>query len=407
MKGQYIRSTNGAKGSENPICILSSSQPIYQKLSWINRVFTSENVLSYAPNINEYLTSLEKRFGPLKDWWDKWPRNEVSFIEHLKFHKRAKAKVGSFLEKPIEGLLAVQFNLLGLGLKLGWYDSSEKKVIQRRLLGDLFSTNLTLEEKDFVCSLENIQMDLELEDLPQDKWNRYTIAALGCFQPSSEEVHMALVQALTDPSRAVRGRATWALGKIKPQSLKVLLFITELLKHEDRDVRAIATMTLGEIKHIIKEEIHMALAQALTDPSRAVRESAAWALGKIKHIIKEEIHMALAQALTDPSRLVRESAARALGKIKHIINEEVHMALAQALTDPDWLVRESAAWALGEIKPQSLKVLLFITELLKHEERYVRANAAWALGKIEPQSLEVLEVIKLYNLELYQKIIDN
>ena len=127
MKGQYIRSTNGAKGSENPICILSSSQPIYQKLSWINSVFASENVLSYAPNINEYLASLEKRFGPLKDWWDKWPRNEVSFIEHLKFHKRAKAKVGSFLEKPIEGLLAVQFNLLGLGLKLGWYDSSEKK----------------------------------------------------------------------------------------------------------------------------------------------------------------------------------------------------------------------------------------------------------------------------------------
>ena len=204
MKGQYIRSTNGAKGSENPICILSSSQPIYQKLSWINSVFASENVLSYAPNINEYLASLEKRFGPLKDWWDKWPRNEVSFIEHLKFHKRAKAKVGSFLEKPIEGILAVQFNLLGLGLKLGWYDSSEKKVIQRRLLGYLFSTNLTLEEKDLVCSLGNIQMDLKLEDLPQDKWNSYTIRALGCFQPSSEEVHMALVQASTDPAWVVR-----------------------------------------------------------------------------------------------------------------------------------------------------------------------------------------------------------
>ena len=74
------------------------------------------------------------------------------------------------------------------------------------------------------------------------------------------------------------------------------------------------------------------------------------------------------------------------------------MALAQALTDPDWI---------GEIKPQSLKVLLFITELLKHEERGVRESAARALGEIKPQSLEVLKVIKLYNLELYQKIIDN
>ena len=440
MKGQYIRSTNGAKGSENPICILSSSQPIYQKLSWINSVFTSENVLSYAPNINEYLTSLEKRFGPLKDWWDKWPRNEVSFIEHLKFHKRAKAKVGRFLEKPIEGLLAVQFNLLGLGLKLGWYDSSEKKAIQRRLLGDLFSTNLTLEEKDFVCSLENIQMDLELEDLPQDKWNSYTIGALGCVQPLSkeiymalaqaltdsdknvrgaaawalgkikhiinEEIHMALAQALTDPEWSVRNSVAWALGKIKPQSLKVLLFITELLKHEER----------------------------------YVRRSAAWALGKIKHIINEEIHMALAQALTDPEWSVREYAAGALGNIK-LVNEEIQMALVQALTDPDGFVRRSAVWALGNIKPQSSKVLLFITELLKHEERYVRRSAAWALGKIKhiineeihmalaqaltdpdwnvrehaagalgnikPQSLEVLEVIKLHNLELYQRILAN
>ena len=100
--------------------------------------------MAYVPNINEYLGSLEKRFGP---HWDKWPQEEVSYMERLQFHKRAKAKVGTFLEKPIAGLLNVQFNLLGLGLKLGWHDSSERKVIQKRLLGDLFSTNLTLEAK--------------------------------------------------------------------------------------------------------------------------------------------------------------------------------------------------------------------------------------------------------------------
>ena len=472
MKGQYIRSTNGAKNSENPICILSSSQPIYQKLSWINSVFTSENVLSYAPNINEYLTSLEKRFGPLKDWWDKWPRNEVSFIEHLKFHKRAKAKVGSFLEKPIEGLLAVQFNLLGLGLKLGWYDSSEKKVIQRRLLGDLFSTNLTLGEKDFVCSLGNVQIDLELEDLPQDKWNRYTIGALGCVRPSSEEVHMALAQALTDPDYSVRRSAVralgnikpvneeihmalaqaltdpekyvredaaWVLGLIKPQSSKVLLFITELLKHDENYVRRSAARALGNIKPV-NEEIHMALAQALTDPDYYVRRSAVRALENIKPQ-SSKVLLFITELLKHDERYVRRSAAWALGNIKpQTSSEEVHMALAQALTDPEKSVREDAAWALRNIKPQSSKVLLFITELLKHDERYVRrsaawvlgvikpvheeihmalaqaltdpdwgvrANAKWALGEIKPQSLEVREVIKLHNLELYQRILTN
>ena len=222
MVGQYIRSANGAKNSENPICTLFGSQPIYKKLSWIDSVFTSQNVLAYAPNINEYLSSLEKRFGP---HWDKWPQEEVSYMERLQFHKRAKSKVGTFLEKPIKGLLAVQFNLLGLGLKLGWYDPSERKMIQKRLLGNLFSTNLTLEQKDLVCSIENIQMDLELEDLPQEKWNSYTIEALGCVRPSKKEIHMALAQALTDTNSFVRGNAAGALGQIKPKSLKVLSFI--------------------------------------------------------------------------------------------------------------------------------------------------------------------------------------
>ena len=279
MAGQYIRSANGAKNSENPICTLFSSQPIYKKLSWIDSVFTSQNVLAYVPNINEYLGSLEKRFGP---HWDKWPQEEVSYMERLQFHKRAKAKVGTFLEKPIKGLLNVQFNLLGLGLKLGWHDSSEKKMIQKRLLGDLFSTNLTLEEKDLVCSIENIQMDLELENLTQEKWNSYTITALGCVRPSNEEIHMALAQALTDTEWSVVGAAAWALGEIKPKSLKVLSFITELLKnHEKSFVRSDAAWVLGEIKPL-NEEIHMALAQALTDIKWYVRSNAALALGKIK-----------------------------------------------------------------------------------------------------------------------------
>ena len=354
MNGQYIRSANGAKNSENPICILFGSQPIYKKLSWIDSVFTSKNVLAYAPNINEYLFSLEKRFGP---HWDKWPKEEVSYMEHLQFHKRAKAKVGTFLEKPIEGLLNVQFNLLGLGLKLGWHDSSERKMIQRRLLGDLFSTNLTFEQKDLVCSIENIQMDLELGDLPQEKWNRYTIVALGCVRPSNEEVHMTLAQALADTDVYVRSVTPWALGEIKPKSLKVLSFITELLKHDESYVREYAAWALGLIKPL-NEEIHMALALALTDTAKYVRSNAAWALGLIKPL-NEEIHMALAQALTDTNWNVRESAARALGEIKPL-NEEIHIALAQALTDTDSSVRESAARALGKIKPKSLKVLEII-----------------------------------------------
>ena len=80
-------------------------------------------------------------------------------------------------------------------------------------------------------------MDLELEDLPQEKWNLYTIRALGCVRPSNEEIHMALALALTDTNKYVRETAAGALGEIKPKSLKVLSFITELLKHDESYVR--------------------------------------------------------------------------------------------------------------------------------------------------------------------------
>ena len=46
-----------------------------------------------------------------------------------------------------------------------------------------------------------------------------------------------------------------------------------------------------------------------------MREDAAWALGQIKPL-NEEIHMALAQALTDTDGYVRKYAAWALGEIK-------------------------------------------------------------------------------------------
>ena len=317
MKGQYIRSANGAKDSENPICTLFSSQPIYKKLAWISKIFSGPNILSYVPNINEYLSSLEKKFGPN---WDHWPKDAVSYMEHLQFHKEAKSKIGSFLKAPIKGLLAVQFKLLGLGLKLGWYKASEKKAIKRRLLGDLFLRNLTLEEKDQVCSLD-AQIDLELEGLPQEKWNRYTIDALGCIRPSSESVHMALAETLEDPDKYVRESAAWPLGEIKPQN----------------------------------ETIHMALAEAIKDTDSYVRSYAAWALGEIKPQ-NETIHMALAEALKDTNSSVREYAAWTLGQIKPQ-SLKVLFFITELLKNTESYVRKSAAWALGQIKPQSPKVL--------------------------------------------------
>ena len=192
MEGLHVRSANGDENGDeySESCILFSYQPLSEQLSWIDSVFASQNFLTYALDISEYLYSIEMMFGP---YGLNWPKNNQVLVEHLRLHKRAKAKIGAFLEEPIEGLLAIQLNLLGLGFMLDWYSSSERRVIQKRLLGDLFSTNLTLEQRDLVCSLGNIQIDLTLEDLPQEKWNVYTIRALWCVR-TSEEVLEVLIK---------------------------------------------------------------------------------------------------------------------------------------------------------------------------------------------------------------------
>ena len=412
MEGQYIRSMNGAKSFKNPICTLFGSDPIYKKLDWINRVFTDDSVLTYAPNINEYLSSLEKRFGSS---WDNWPKPEVSYMEYLRYHKKAKIKIGGFLENPIEGLITVQFKLLGLGSKLGWYTPSEKRDIQNILLGNVLLRNLSLEEKDLICSLD-IQINLKLEDLPQEEWNKYTIKALGCTRPPNEAIHMALTKVLTDSNKEVRSSAVWALGKIKPQSVEVLTFITELLTHEKKYVRSSAVWALEKIKpqsvevltfitELLTHEkeyvrssaakvlgkikppnefIHMALTKVLTDSDWLVRSSAVWALEKIKPQSVEVLTF-ITELLTHEKEYVRSSAAKVLGKIKPP-NEFIHMALTKVLTDSNKEVRSSAVWALGKIKPQSVEVLTFITELLTHEKEYVRSSAAKVLERIKPQS---------------------
>ena len=367
MKGQYIRSANGFKDSENSICTLLGSQPIYKKLSWIDKIFTDQNVLTYAPNINEYLSSLEQRLG--SDWED-WPKEEVSYMEYLQFHKRAKSKVGSFLQHPIKGLLTVQFKLSSLGLKLGWYDESEEKEIQRRLLGDLFLKNLTLEEKDQVCSLGGVRIDLGLEDLPSKKWSSTTIRALGCIRPFRESVHKVLVQALTDPDTSIRRNAAWALGQIKPSN----------------------------------EDIHRALAQALVDTEKSVRNNAAWALGQVE-TSNENIHRTLAQLLIiDPEWSVRNNVAWALGQIKPS-DENIHKALNQALKDSHWYVRGHAALALGKIKHLNKESHMALAQALADSKENVRNQVMWALEQIQPQSQDVLNIISSHDFDFYQKLI--
>ena len=380
MKGLSIRSIDGGK---NPTCVLEEDKPLYKKLLWIDEVLSDEEKsLAYIPVIDIFLRGLKQRFGSL----ELLPPEELSLLESIQFNEEARSNVDELLEGPIGGMLSSQVNVLKFGGRVGWYDREKYKQKLKVLIGDIFKKNLDLDEKELICSL-GAQMDLSLEDLPKERWNEYTIKALGCVRPASSEVHLALVEALKDPSAKVRSSAVLALGEIKPKSSEVHLALVEALKDPSADARASTAWALGEIKPK-SSEVHLALAEALKDPSVQVRVSAVWALGKIKPE-SIEIHLALAKALEDPSERVRASAAGALGEIKSAFSE-VHLALAKALEDPSAWVRSSAAGALGKIKPKSSEVHLALAKVLKEDpSERVRASAAGALGEIKSAFSEI------------------
>ncbi len=246
MKGQWIRSINGTKNIENPVCILEDKKVlIYKKLEWINSILMDkQKSLAYVPIINDYMKDLEKKYGKS---WHGLSKAELSFLERIQLNKKAKKRVSSILEKPLPGMLSVQIQALNFMKRIGWYNKQEYSVKLKNLIGDLFKENLDNEQKDAFCSLQ-VQIDLSLENLPKEKWNRYTLSAIGCSKTSNIQVHLALAEALKDPDEDVRRSASWALKDIKPTD----------------------------------PQIHLALAEALKDPYKYVRRSASWALGKIK-----------------------------------------------------------------------------------------------------------------------------
>ena len=236
MKGQWIRSVDGSKEIENPICVLEEDKPVYKKLLWIDEVLSDEEKsLAYIPVIDIFLRDLKRRFGSL----ELLPPEELSLLESIQFNEEGRLNVDELLEEPIGGIISSQVGVLNFGVRVGWYDRGSYTKKLKVLIGDIFNKNLDLEEKNFICSLD-VQMDLSLEDLPKERWNEHTVRALGCISPASTEIQTALVEYLKDPSAKVRNAAAWALIDINPVSFEVHLALVKALEDPSADVRVAA-----------------------------------------------------------------------------------------------------------------------------------------------------------------------
>jgi len=221
-----------------------------------------------------------------------------------------------------------------------------------------------------------VSVEYEAPAPPPDGWSEDHLAPPRAAQSGSQERGAAvlpLIEALKDPSPAVRLAATQALGELEDTRAVEPLGLA--LTDGNTEVRKAAAHALGELQD---PKGVSALSEALRgDADAEVRAMAAWALGQIED---DRGVPALSGALRgDRVPSVRRQAAWALGQIDHA---DGIPALSAALADADVEVRRMAVWALGQVEsPTAVEPLSGVVR--SDTDVKMRSQAAWALGQIE------------------------
>ena len=162
------------------------------------------------------------------------------------------------------------------------------------------------------------------------------VPALGAA--GTAEAFEALLRTLSGAQPALREHIAEALSGVGRHHL--LENLAELANSDSLDVRLGVAWTLGKIGDPVGVPV---LTRFLRDADAKLRASAAGALGKIT---SSEAPRVLLAAIHDPDPKTRAAVVNSLGRCG-ADREEVWKALKQRLHDPDGFVRNRAGIALG------------------------------------------------------------
>ena len=425
MKGQFIRSVDGVEDIENPMCLLEKPEPLYKKLLWIEEVLSDEErSLPYIPIIEHYFKDLERMFG--EDWED-FPREEQSILEQIQFNHQGKNIVNELLSQPIPGVLSAQITVLNFVKRIGWYDKETYSERLKLLIGDMFKENLDREQVDIICSLR-VEIDLRLEDLPEERWNGATIVALGCVKPSDIRIHKELLRILKDNSDDKQLRRYVDVALVKQNSLNsdmISALITILLdKSEDISLRERVAWILM-YQNSLNSDMISALITILKDNSenRFIRKSVARIL-KNQNSLNSDVVSVFRTILQDKSEdiqirkyaldfgkriewydkeayserlkfLIRDSFKDNLDRKQHYLicslEEEIDLRL-ENLPEERW--NRYTVLALGCVKPSDTRIHKELLRILKDKsvEIKIRKSVAYVLGRQNSLNSDIISV---------------
>lgn len=255
-----------------------------------------------------------------------------------------------------------------------------------------------------------------LED-PDRVVRRRASYVLALFPEVDADIVSALGRVLADPDRPVRVNASLRLRHAGAAARPAASGLIAALHDSDDVVRTHASRALMQIglvdpavipglvdglrsKHpynarhaliMLGAPASPVLVTALGDPDAGVRQHAAAVLGKIRPVVSGVVPALIAMLERDPDRQVRDRAGVALREIGEESDEALY-ALARALAVRDG-VRSRAAWALGAFNRPEPAVLNELVHALKDSSREVRARAAHALARMAPPDPHVIQAL--------------
>ena len=207
------------------------------------------------------------------------------------------------------------------------------------------------------------------------------ICALGVIGPKAEISIPSLIALLNEDSdELLRARCATTLGRVGLQSEEVGIALGQALGDESDKVKLAAIRALGS-KGINAIPALEQLIEALQSQDRIIVADAVHALGRIGPEAGEAAP-ALAKLLKDESPSMRRLAALALIGIGSKAESAIS-ALIEALEDKHSVVRESCALALGSIGPAAKQALPELRKALEDKEPKVRSAAKMAIEMIE------------------------
>lgn len=250
---------------------------------------------------------------------------------------------------------------------------------------------------------------------------------LGIIGPEAKSAVPALIKALKNGDRRLRGAAAETLGMIGPDAKAAIPALTAVLgdkdtrqmstshnfvdirgiagtslqrmgpnavacvvsrfHHKDKKVRAIACQVISETGSGGKLYVSY-LIEALRDKEPSVRQSAAEALGKLA-LQPRQVVPALVKKLNDHDPFVRAYACLALGSFRGSAAKAIP-ALVRVLTDSDSTVRACAAQSLGKIGRKASAAAPELIKLIVDEDSYWSSDSGHLLVRVGEHAIEAL-----------------